>query len=626
MRAGFRVLFAILAVLFAPGVGAAADSSADVHRDVTLHGRPHTDYFGPPLRHWDPLHPMVVLGPEREWGAPWKMLVLFVEFPDKPALGEVAYFEDMFFGRHEGAHEGRPYPNETMADLYARASGERLTFGDVTSVGWLTAPQPYTYYTSYHPTNPQGGCWGLGDPANPGFVTGAWELVRFALEEAVAGGVDLDDFDNDGDGQPEGILLVHAGPGAEQSDDDGLCNPSAKDWGDLWSHQHANLFDGRGVRYVVGPERSTRSASGLSAIGVWAHEFGHILGLPDLYAKRGQGYGVGCWDLMGYGITSCDPLFAGEDPGEDPGELAAWTRQELAWSFPKPVTANVCNRKVDPAQLGGDTFRVTPNPAEPRDYFLVEYRARVGMDKELPGDRVCVWHVDENKLGGVLPNRFACMPREEQSAGACAADHYAVSVVQPDGEYSLENGSYILGPGDCLAANEELSSEDNWDLWPWSGKIGNHWRVRVDSTGPQARLSIIVDADAETPEPIFATDPAKVAAAVRGRVWKYQPKLQAEAGMPHWVLTKGPEGMEIDAESGLIAWRVPVEYANDEVFVGLQVQNCGGIADQFFTLAIVEPGAEPGCGCATQSGGPRGDLVFGLALMAIWALRRRAVN
>ena len=39
-------------------------------------------------------------------------------------------------------------------------------------------------------------------------------------------------------------------------------------------------------------------------IGVFAHEFGHILGLPDLYDRSGNSEGLGDWCLMASGSWS----------------------------------------------------------------------------------------------------------------------------------------------------------------------------------------------------------------------------------------------------------------------------------------------------------------------------------
>jgi M6 family metalloprotease-like protein len=588
---------------------------------------PVSDYFGIPHA-FETYRPLGMAPATKVWGKPWRILVLLVDFEDQPRHGSAAYFEDMFFGRHDGEHAGRPYPHETMSELYSRMSGERLTFDGHKVIDWMRAPQPYTYYTSYAVVDgveSDRGCYGLGYETR-GFESGSWQLVKWALEKAVlVHGVDLLEYDNDEDGFPEGIFVVHAGTGAEQTGqlEDRNCDPELGRGGDIWSHQHRNIFGGVVLSYVVGPERSIHSKNGLVGMGVWAHEFGHILGLPDLYASiKGDGYGLGCWDLMSYAIGSCVRPYAGDDPGQDPNELGVWSRSVMGWAEPKAVTANVCNRQVEPLVHGGDTFRITPNPKQTYDYFLVDYRARAGLDKDLPAARVCIWHIDERRTGGMLPNVKACT-RDGGDAAACASVHYAVSLVQPDGEYSLERGTSYIDAGDCLGPDSEISSDFNTDLYPWSGELPRHWTVRTGMLGARAELSILVDtAMTDTAMPAYATRPDD---AIRGVLWRYQPRLKEAAGMPLWRLTQGPQGMLIDADTGLVTWRVPADYAAKNVSVGIHVENCGGFAEQTFQLSVVDPRSDSFWGCASAAPGGSDGWVAALAILLL-ILRRRFLD
>ena len=73
-------------------------------------------------------------------------------------------------------------------------------------------------------------------------------------------------------------------------------------------------------KYTVQPENG--------GVGVFAHEFGHDLGLPDLYATDGGDNGTGFWTLMSSGSW----LNEGKDDiGSKPNHMGAWEKFQLGW-------------------------------------------------------------------------------------------------------------------------------------------------------------------------------------------------------------------------------------------------------------------------------------------------------
>src|SRR5690606_12951746 len=118
------------------------------------------------------------------------------------------------------------------------------------------------------------------------------QLMAEAIDAAEAGGVDFSQYDNDGDGFVDAIIAVHAGPGAEVG----------AQLQYIWSHRWtmgnlARHYDGVTVNdYILNPE--TRPW-GMVGVGVIAHEFGHALGLPDLYDTDNSSRGIGNFGLMG---------------------------------------------------------------------------------------------------------------------------------------------------------------------------------------------------------------------------------------------------------------------------------------------------------------------------------------
>ena len=74
----------------------------------------------------------------------------------------------------------------------------------------------------------------------------------------------------------------------------------------------------------------------LIRIGVFCHEFGHVLGLPDLYDTDYSSRGVGYWSMMAGGSWNGGGLY--------PSHFDAWSKYQLGW--------------VNPVIVERDTFSV----------------------------------------------------------------------------------------------------------------------------------------------------------------------------------------------------------------------------------------------------------------------------
>jgi M6 family metalloprotease domain len=154
----------------------------------------------------------------------------------------------------------------------------------------------------------------------------AKDFVLEAAKQAVANGVDLSDYDIedpydlDKDGitdEPDGIvdhlMVIYAGMGQEE--DGGVLGDDA-----IWSHSSSVDVD----PVMIDTEKNmsildyTVEAED-GAVGVFAHEFTHDLGMPDDYDTQYTADGdiVEYWSIMGSGSWSGSP--AGTMPsGENP--------------------------------------------------------------------------------------------------------------------------------------------------------------------------------------------------------------------------------------------------------------------------------------------------------------------
>lgn len=157
------------------------------------------------------------------------------------------------------------------------------------------------------------------------------QLVNEAVNALITaqGAVDFSIYDNDKNGTVDTVIIIHCGAGEESPA--GVAD-------DIWSHQwdlaSANYYgDGAGPVttdgvtfnvYTIQPEYV--AAPGDSTVGVFCHELGHVLGLPDLYDTTGATNGVGNWSLMGSGSWGDDLT------GARPAPLLAWERLKIGGS------------------------------------------------------------------------------------------------------------------------------------------------------------------------------------------------------------------------------------------------------------------------------------------------------
>lgn len=250
-----------------------------------------------------------------------------------------AYYEQLLFADAPGANSMRNY--------YLEQSSNRYTVnGEVTD--WVSVPYNAAYYGK--------------NTCAIVFCAETWLFVRDAVnnwyERQLAAGqspaqIDAylsrfdvwDRYDGDHDGnfnEPDGYIdhfqTVHAGEGEETGG-----GPYGADA--IWSHRwYAFLNDygqtGPSPDYLLGGTRIGNSSYWVGdytiqpengGVGVFAHEFAHDLGLPDLYDYAGGENSVFFWSLMahgGFGSTGvpADGIIS------KPTHMSAYEKLYLGWS------------------------------------------------------------------------------------------------------------------------------------------------------------------------------------------------------------------------------------------------------------------------------------------------------
>lgn len=344
----------------------------------------------------------------------FRVAVLATTYSDVTPQVATASLDTMFF-----APNGYPR-GYSLASYYTAVSGGKFTVaGTVTP--WMKLSKPRSAY----------------GPTIQSFIHDA--LVRADST------VDWRQFDNDGpdgipnsgddDGYVDLAVVVH--PFA-----DGVCGTGANfgPVGTGWRVSVSGAFGGQPfvsrqigangqpikVEDFVLAGSMDCSGSGPAPVNITAHEMGHAVGLPDLYDLDHSSYGVGSWDVMGYGLYLTDG---------HPGMMSAWTRARLGWMSVATVTSNA-HIAIPAAESSAVAYRIDiPGTHE---YLLLENRQHIGPDAGLPGTGLLVWHVDDDVLATRLPHYGA--NEDENDPG--------VRLLQADGRTDLKVRANLGDAGD----------------------------------------------------------------------------------------------------------------------------------------------------------------------------------
>ena len=262
------------------------------------------------------------------------------------------YYFDMLFDDSPGANSMRNY--------YIEQSSNRYTVnGDVTD--WVPLAGNACDYDD-------------GDPG-PGDAYAVWQFLADSIDgwydaqiasgmttaeiDAYLSGFDVwDRYDYDGDGnfdEPDGYIdhaqFVHAGEGNEAGGGAlGDCAIWSHSWNNYWwlpigpdgNHSGGSQIGSSSYwvgKYTIQPENG--------GVGVFAHEYGHDLGLPDLYDYTGEN-GTGFWTLMSSGSWLSQ---SETDIGSQPNHMGVWEKFQLGWlNYEVAYAGAKSEHKLGPAE------------------------------------------------------------------------------------------------------------------------------------------------------------------------------------------------------------------------------------------------------------------------------------
>jgi len=307
-------------------------------------------------------------------GSP-KSLVILVNFSDKsfvttsPANSFTNLLNQKGYSTNGGTGSAKDYFRDNSMGVFDPQF-------DV--VGPFTLPQTMSYYGANDSS---------GDDTNPR------QMVIDACTLASTNGVDFSQYDTDKDGIVDNVFIYYAGYNEAEG------GPKNSVWPHRWSLSGLNTkFNGVSVYgYACTSELRSNSGSSMCGIGTFTHEFGHVLGLPDLYAtvSTATQHTLSSWDIMDYG-----PYL---NNGRTPCGYSSYERFFMKWLVPTELksaqnvtldTLSTSNKAYLITQNGNHNLNgAVPNPVE---FFMLENRQNKGWDTYLPGHGMLITHIYYN--------------------------------------------------------------------------------------------------------------------------------------------------------------------------------------------------------------------------------------
>lgn len=298
-------------------------------------------------------------------------------------------------------------------------------------IGPVTLPHTQAYYGQNNKYN---------QDANP------TAMVIDACQ-AVDDYVNFNDYDIDGDGMVDNVYIFYAGLSEAQG---GGANC-------VWPHQWSVYTDaGQDIpldnvklnHYACSNEWQPLDdvdEGGPAGMGTFCHEFGHVLGLPDLYATNYCGaITMGDWDVMDHGSYNND--------GYTPPLYSAYERYALGWIEPRVISGDATITLRD---ITGNTACLIPTAKE-TEFYMLENRQQTGWNRFVPGHGMLVWHVDYVKSvfdANTVNNNLT---------------HQYVDLVEADGSWdNPDNRAAHAFPG--TAGITTLTDETTPSMKTWDG-------------------------------------------------------------------------------------------------------------------------------------------------------------
>ncbi|MBT6527731.1 MAG: hypothetical protein HOM04_04370 [Euryarchaeota archaeon] len=306
-------------------------------------------------------------------------------------------------------------------------------------------------------------------------------------EEAVLDHInyaDWDEYDLNGDGMVDRLLILHTSKGQEES-------PGQTS--NIWSH--FTRFDSsieveNGVD--VGHYTMASIRTGSSGMGTILHEMMHQMGAMDLYPVHEAGHlndwqGIGDWDIMASGNWNGGGVWPALPTSASLELLGANRTQTMDLTWPSSAQAPCIGPTILMKGMSenGSSLKV---PLTEEESVWIEYRSNFGFDQHLPGYGILVTYQDRS------------VGDEEQNELNRDPDQPWLTVIEADGRTDLRNGvnsgeaSDVFQNGSSFGAEGVLIHDHDGFLVPWVATVEINITVEIRFTAPNCSSGLSIDA------------------------------------------------------------------------------------------------------------------------------------
>ena len=292
------------------------------------------------------------------------LLIILVSFADRA----FTYTREDFDSLASQPGYNRNGATGSVKDYYYDVSFGQLELNPMV-VGPYTLSQPMAYYGATGPS--------FSDVNPKAMISEACVLADSEI--------DFSQFDMNNDGMLDAVHVIFAGAGEASTGESNAI------WPHRWSiYPFDSLditFDGVTLKdYSCSAEKM---GSGMDGIGTICHEFGHVLGLPDLYdtdyeGSGGQATAVNTWSIMASGSYN--------NYSNTPASFTAYEKYRLNWL--EFDTLSLAGEYVLPPLLDSNKAYIITTPYE-NEFFVFENRHQSSWDTYLPNSGGLIFHVKQ---------------------------------------------------------------------------------------------------------------------------------------------------------------------------------------------------------------------------------------